>query len=412
MNGNIVCALDVGTQNIGISIGTLTNGEVDIIGSEIISSSGIEKGRIKNVDACSKQIKELFELVEKKYRHNIDRLYVGISNYGLKVIESWGSVNLKDGKVKTSDIRRAINKGKRNAIIEADDEVIDEIVNYYKLDGNITSSNVSGWIGSTLEINLTLVVVKKEVINTYRKMFNEIGCRIEGYLSNAISSRNIFFSDKGNIGTCALIDCGAGITDVSIYKNGIIKTLDSIRLGGNNITKDISICGECTFNDAEMIKKYATLKVNVVDDNEELYKVGTVQLDKSLFKDVSIARIEEIINYIDEALKKCSHYDDICSIIIYGEALSYFENINNLVKAYINKKAKIITKERLGISSNEKIVSLGLLKEALDRESLFNEDEGTNLHKSTMVNDEIKINEEVEGQSIINKIKGFLHEIF
>ena len=218
------------------------------------------------------------------------------------------------------------------------------------------------------------------------------------------------------MGDVALVDVGAGKTDICLFNNGIPKNLASIPIGGNNISNDLAICGKFSFMEADNIKiiysgNYESLyKDESLDDDIE---VGTTKVSKELFYEVTNARIEEILMHINTELKKTGHYDRICSIILYGDGLSYFENINMFAKSIIKRKTKIVSKIDLGIKNSENITSLALAKEVYDRLNLLEDSNKTQIVEEIQTNKtEFLLDENEEGSPILKKIKTFLDKIF
>lgn len=102
----------------------------------------------------------------------------------------------------------------------------------------------------------------------------------------------------------ALIDLGAGVSSVTIFKNNLMRYYAAIPFGGDCITRDIaSICG-FTFNMSENIKKaygacmpdkLSTLGdkvLHIVNDDG----VTTKRLSIKVLSEIIHARMEEIIN--------------------------------------------------------------------------------------------------------------------
>ena len=146
------------------------------------------------------------------------------------------------------------------------------------------------------------------------------------------------------------------------------------------------------------------------DDDIE---VGTTKVSKELFYEVTNARIEEILIHVNTELKKTGHYDRICSIILYGDGLSYFENINTFAKAIIKRKTKIVSKVDLGIKNSENITSLALAKEVYDRLNLLEDSNKPQIVEEIQTNEtEFLLDENEEGSHILKKIKTFLDKIF
>jgi len=139
-------------------------------------------------------------------------------------------------------------------------------------------------------------------------------------------------------------------------------------------------------------------------------------VSKELFYEVANARIEELLNHINIKLKNTGHYDRICSIILYGDGVSYFEDINEIAQKIFKIKTKFIRKDDLGIKNSENITSLAIAKEVYDRLNLLGD---KNNKVPTNKSDENKeINEKKyvhnnEGENrILKKVKAFFGKIF
>ena len=259
---------------------------------------------------------------------------------------------------------------------------------------------------------------KKKEIDKYYELFNETKYKIEFIKLNILAGKQIFLNEKNSIGDIALIDVGAADIDIAIFNNGIPKNIASIPLGGNNISNDLAICGDISFSEAENLKKiYSSNYKSIYEDdsiNDEI-KVGTTKVSKELFYKVTNARIEEILNHINMELKKTGHYDRICSIILYGDGLSYFEDINEIVGNIFEVKAKIINKSDLGIKNSENITSLAIAKEVYDRLNLLGDNSkiltSDSIEKKKVIETENVDNDESKNH-ILKKFKDFFEKIF
>jgi len=280
------------------------------------------------------------------------------------------------------------------------------------------NKDILNWKGKKLEINFTLVIAETKEIQKYYELFNKTKYNIQFIKMNILAGKQIFVNEKNVIGNIALVDIGAGIIDIAMFNNGIPKSVNSIPIGGNNITNDLAICGKFSFFEADSIKKiysskYKTLYLdNSLPDEVE---VGTVKVSKVLFYEVVNARIEEILDHINIKLKNTGHYDRICSIILYGDGISYFEDINEIVNRVFKIRTRVIKKAELGIKNSENITSLAIAKEVYDRLNLL-EDKNiipTNINCEKKEASEKKYAHYNESKNhILKKVKVFFDKIF
>lgn len=279
------------------------------------------------------------------------------------------------------------------------------------MDGKVLHRDILNWRGNKLDVNLTLIIGLKDEITKYYEIFEGTNYKLSTIKLNILCGNQIFLTED-DVGDKVLVDIGAGNIDMAIFSNGIPKYIGSIPLGGSNISKDLAICGELSFAEAENIKiiyssNYETLyKDNKIADEIE---VGALKISKSLFYEVINARIEEILNYINRELKNTGHYDRICSIILYGSGLNYFENISNFVNDILKIPATVITKDELGIKNPENITSLAVVKEVYDNLDLISYEYKNSQQVNDIViskNEEEKL-ENKTSKSVLKKVRDF-----
>ena len=418
MQQDVIASLDFGSKKLSASIAVKNqNDEIEILGVKSCKSLGIEKGLLKNIEKCRKTVVALLKDLEDKTGKNTKNISIGISARKVRITEVTISTILEE-KVTKEDIANVLSMGKKSVTISSDETIVDVLINFYILDGKVIHKDILNWKGVNLEVNLTLVIAEKKEIDKYYELFNETKYKIEFIKLNILAGKQIFLNEKNSIGDIALIDVGAADIDIAIFNNGIPKNIASIPLGGNNISNDLAICGDISFSEAENLKKISSSNYKSIyeDDsiNDEI-KVGTTKVSKELFYKVTNARIEEILNHINMELKKTGHYDRICSIILYGDGLSYFEDINEIVGNIFEVKAKIINKSDLGIKNSENITSLAIAKEVYDRLNLLGDNSkiltSDSIEKKKVIETENVDNDESKNH-ILKKFKDFFEKIF
>ena len=376
MQENIIVSVDFGSSKMSASIGRADEKDVDIIGTVSTESKGIVKGFIEDEERCGKSFQEVMKKIEDKTKKIVSDVFVGINARDLKITEISKKIKLKDGKVSSYDIKKAISKAKDSTILLEDEEIVDCIINFYKLDGKVLDGNIIGWHGETVEFNFTMIIGKTSRLDGYRNVVRKSSYNFCGFYINIIAGRNIFLEGKGSLGLKAIVDIGAETIETAVFSNGVIKHISSRPLGGHNITKDLAICGEYSIASAEQIKKIFSKNYETVFKDITLkddLKIGTNTVSKELFYEVTEARLEELINYVKFDLKNTSFYEGLCSIILYGDGVTYYENIKNIVNKQIYKKCTVATNDYLGMKKTENITSLAGVKEVFNRYSILKE---------------------------------------
>jgi cell division protein FtsA len=418
MQQEMITAIDFGSKKLSATIAVKEKEELEILCVKSCKSAGIEKGLVTDIEKCKEITINLLKELEEKTQKDIKKIAIGISSNKVRITEITTAIDLQEEKVTREDIRNALKEGQKSITVSGDECIVDVLINFYILDGNVIYKDILNWKGRKLEINLTLVIAEKKEIQKYYELFEKTKYNIEFIKLNILTGKQIFLNPKNFMENIALVDIGAGITDIVLFNNGMSKNISTIPLGGNNITNDLAICGEFSFLEADNMKKiYSSNYKSLYIDNSlpDEIDVGTVKVSKKLFYEVVNARIEEILNHVNIKLKNTGHYDRIYSIILYGDAVNYFEDIDEIVRKIFKIKTKVIRKNDLGIKNPENITSLAIAKEVYDRLNLL-EDKNivlTNKNNETKIINEKEHLHNNEGENhILKKLKVFFDKIF
>lgn len=417
MHNKRIAAVDFGSKKLSIALGKMDQDEIDILGYLASDSKGIEKGLIKDEIKCSESFVSLITNFEVKIKEPIKEIYAGISTRNVRIAETTSEVLLEEGRVNSEDIKKGVKLGKSIVNIDDSEEIIDSIINFYILDENPIFDTVIGWMGHKLKVNITYFIGKKEEVEKFKNVIKNSGRIFKGFILNIYSGKQVFLNGRNSDDVRVLIDVGAGVSDYAIFKDGILKEIGNIPLGGNNVTNDLAICGEYSKSQAENIKticsdNYETLYKN--RDEKDIISIGTSEVSKTLLYEVTRARLEEMLKLLNGKLKNSSYYEDICSIILYGDGMAYYESIDEMIHNEFEKKVRTITKEYLGMKNSLNITSLAIVKEVSDRLSLFRKDTKTEKEIEYLLNEKKETEQPKveEDSSIVHKIKKVLGDIF
>ncbi len=419
MHELLISAVDFGSHKISASIGIENEDDIDILGTISIPSIGMNKGYIKEEESVKESFIEVIRSLEQRSNKGISGVYCGISSRGLRISEANVSINLSEGKVRGIDIKKAMESNLEYSLLDGE-EIVDTIINYYTLDGKILYENLLGYRGKRLAINLTLVIGPKDELDKFKNIITESGYEFKGFIVNSIAAKNIFLQNKRLMGVKVIVDVGADTTDIAIFRNGILQYIKSIKIAGNNITKDISICGKLSIEESENIKKILASKYETMYNDSEIkdeLQIGATKISKELFYEVTRARIEEIIKYVNNEIKNTSFCEGMCSIIIYGDGITYYENIAKIAKDQIDKNITIADNKYLQMKNTANISSLAIVKEVFERSKITARDPlkdefEISIKEKNNIEYDIYENEEEEEKGFFAKIKGFIREIF
>jgi type IV pilus assembly protein PilM len=233
---NQLVGLDIGSRAIKAAeaVETKRGWELKKFGSTEVEPGAIEEGIIKNSEALSTSINQLFDL------YNFKRKNVAISIGGYSVIVK----NISVQKMPEEQLVESLN-------FEAE-QYIPFDINDVNLDFQVLGDNEQ----NPNQMNVLLVAAKKDMLNDYINLMDAVQLNLCIIDIDAFALQNIFEANYGEQrDNVALIDIGASKTSVNILKGNTSVFLRDVSLGCNQINERIASIANCSLADAEIIRQ-------------------------------------------------------------------------------------------------------------------------------------------------------------
>ena len=148
--------------------------------------------------------------------------------------------------------------------------------------------------GSNLKMSLKLIVARDDLKKSVSRCFSGEPSVVR-YIPTPLSTAYVALSNEDRQAGVMLVDFGAETTTVSIYKDGLLRYLSTIPLGGYNITRDIMTL-KVTEPEAESFKvRLGSAKVMGEESNITLRGESSSEIKSLDLSKVVKARIEEIV---------------------------------------------------------------------------------------------------------------------
>ena len=150
------------------------------------------------------------------------------------------AVSSENREITNEDIHRVIDAAQVMSI-PPDREIIDVIPKQFIVDGLEGINDPRGMIGVRLEMEGTIITGSRTVLHNLLRCVERAGLEISDICLQPLAAGSIALSrDEKNLGV-ALVDIGGGSTTVAIFDQGHLKVTNVLAVGGEHITKDLSI---------------------------------------------------------------------------------------------------------------------------------------------------------------------------
>jgi cell division protein FtsA len=189
-------------------------------------------------------------------------------SYGLD-----GQVDVQGKVVTESDIGHLLAKCEIPNIGEGREVLHAQPINF-ALDHRSRLSDPLGQIGATLTTDMHMMTVETSIIENLRHCITRCDLELAGIASSAYASGiSSLVEDEKELGV-ACIDMGGGSTGISIFIRKHMIYSDSVRIGGDHITSDISKGMQVTLAVAERIKTFHGDVLATGVDDHDMIEVG------------------------------------------------------------------------------------------------------------------------------------------
>ncbi len=251
-----IVGLDIGTSKICVLIAEPEpGGTLRVLGFGESKSEGLGKGVVINIERTIAAIQQAVEQAESQANIDVGSVVVGISGGHIKSMNSRGMTGVAraDKEIAKDDVRRAIEAAKAVAI-PVDREVVHVLPYGFVIDGQDGVRDPVGMLGVRLEVDVHIVTGAVTSVQNLIKSVNRAGFDVDGVVLEPIASaESILTEDEKDLGV-AMIDIGGGTSDIVLHLDGSVRHSEVVSLGGEHVTRDISVGLRTPHNQAETLK--------------------------------------------------------------------------------------------------------------------------------------------------------------
>jgi cell division protein FtsA len=273
-----IFGLDIGTHKVCAIVAEITDeGRLDVIGIGQTESKGLRKGVVINLEATVDSIKRVVEEAELMAGVEIGSAYVGIAGIHVRSFNSRGVVAAasKNRVIDREDIRRAIEAAKAVSI-PIDRSILHVLPQEFVVDDQDGIGDPSGMTGTRLEVNVHVVTCSQTSAQNTVTCVNRAGLEvIDTVLTQLAAAEACLTPDEKELGV-AIVDIGAGTTDLAIFEKGSLWHTAVLQVGGEHFTNDVAVALRTPVGEAEKIKKKHGCALTSMVPEEDSIEVPSV----------------------------------------------------------------------------------------------------------------------------------------
>ncbi len=265
MKDDLVCSLDIGTRTIIGLVGKYTEDEKFKVIAYAIKEHkkrNMYDGQIHDIEGVATTVKEIIRELEEKIKVKITVVSIAAAGRALqtqrKMVEKQieNSVEISRRQVDALELE-AVQKAQE--LVNGDEKknlryynIGYSVVNYFLEDNKMDS--LIGHKGGSIGVELLATFLPQVVIESLYSVISKVGLEIASITLEPIAAINVAIKKELRLLNLALVDIGAGTSDIAITSSGEISYYGMTQLAGDEITERLAEAYLLDFNTSEKLK--------------------------------------------------------------------------------------------------------------------------------------------------------------
>jgi len=266
-------AVDIGSTKVCSIVARVgAEGDLKILGTGMVTSQGMQKGRIDNIDEVKVAVKSSLEEAQRYIgRGVISGVYAGVSGTHISCLNT---KDMMENPSADDDIGpQHLDQLIRSSFPKVDpsQEILHMIPIGYEVDGMEAVRNPAGLHAKQINVESHVVMGDAATLRNTVKAVEASRVSVKSLVVESLASaESTLTGDEKEMGA-VLVDIGGGTIDLMIYRQGNPWYSAVIPVGGNQLTRDLAVAMRIPYFLAEDIKlKWGHALPELVRADEEV----------------------------------------------------------------------------------------------------------------------------------------------
>ena len=346
----LITALDIGSSKVSAMIAQSGDGgELIVLGTGQRESRGVKRGYVADMAATEVAVREAVEQAERIAGLNIENVWVGFSAGGLVSDVAAVEFELGGHQVEQSDIDALLAAG-RNSIDPQGRMVLHAQPALYTLDGLTGVKTPLGLHADRLGVHIHVVAADGSPVRNLDLCVRSAHLEVKSIIAAPVATGLACLSEEERELGVALVELGAGITNVSLFAGGMLVGLTSIPMGAADITDDIASAFGTRRQVAERMKCFHGSANASPRDNHEMIPLSPVgedeagdgsQITKAALIGVIRQRLEHQLAEIRKALQQLKFEGPVGRQVVLTGGGAELKGVADYAQAALGRSVRI-----------------------------------------------------------------------
>ncbi len=312
-NKDYVFGLDIGTRSVVGTVGYRAGTDRFVVEAQVSlehTTRAVIDGQIHDIPAVTKTILKVKEQLEEMIDGTLIDVSIAAAGRVLKTKNVYVEYEMPgEARVTGEDIRILDNLAVEKAYREIQGEVDHKDKHFYCVGYSPVKYYLNGYpmemiekhMASSIGVDMIATFLPDEVVEGLYSAVEAADLKVSSLTLEPIAAINVAIPERFRLLNIALVDVGAGTSDISIVKDGSIIAFGMMPLAGDEITEAIAKRYLIDFETAERVKKGISKRkiITVKNIMGETYKLTREEIQETA-KEAVASIVDKVADKIIE----------------------------------------------------------------------------------------------------------------
>ena len=272
--GDYIFALDIGTRTVVGIIGEKAGDKYHVVDCVVVPHSrrAMVDGQIEDIKQVAKIVGQVKEKLEENNGIKLTHACIAAAGRALRTVNVTREFDVSESEIITEEMLATMEMETiSQAQTELDEETEGSGTLFYCVGHNVVNYRLDeyrmislvGHKGTSAEVDMVVAFLPSIVVEGLYSVMELNKLEVQSLTLEPIAAMNVIIPQEIRLINIALVDIGAGTSDIAIAKEGSIFAYAMATVAGDEITEEIIRSFLVDFAEAEQMKQAA-------DDSDEI----------------------------------------------------------------------------------------------------------------------------------------------
>jgi cell division protein FtsA len=347
----LIAALDIGSSKVSAMIARQNDeGRLTVLGTGQRESRGVRRGFVIDMERTELAVRETVEQAEKVAGTNIEKVMLSFSGGSVESKVEPVEMVIGDRRIEQADIDALYDRA-RERIDPAGKVILQAQPTLYTIDGMRGVARPLGLHADRLGVDIHVVLADGAPLRNLETSVRGAYLDVQSIVAAPVATAAACLSDEERDLGVAMVELGAGVTNVSLHIGGMLVGLKSIPIGAADITDDIASAFGIRRSQAERMKCFYGSAMQSRRDFREIIEIApaassgeqaeTRRVTRAELVGVICERLGRLMSEVSKALDEMGFHSPVGRQVVLTGGGAELKSIADYAQTSLGRAVRI-----------------------------------------------------------------------